>query len=375
MGATTTGYWGRALIAALVAAAGALLLPSASSAASRPNREFFGTQSWHPPTVFEAPRMAQGGIGTFRFALNWSSVQSSRGGPYRWERYDTIVNELCAAGIRAFPAIAGSPRWAAEKKTYPPIPEARADYARFVRAAVDHFGPNGKVCPSKPVRAWQVWNEPNFPTYSSGRTPSPAAYVAHLSVTHKAVKSRDPKAQVVLAGLANSNVFGSIRAATYLDRLYALGAAPFFDVAAIHPYAGTVSSMEYQIQAFRRVMKKYGDAGSPLWVSEFGWASSCSCKKGSPFNAGSYERQAKLAGSALKFFIRTRFKYRIRMVAWYVLRDRRMYSRDKTRRWSLNAGLFTLKGKPKPAWRTVASIMGGVGGYKPIPGPPPKDPA
>ena len=68
---------------------------------------------------------------------------------------------------------------------------------------------------------------------------------------------------------------------TYLDRMYAFGAAPFFDVAAANGYGLWTGPDDRQLGAgytnlsrlllVRDVMARHGDAGKPLWVSEFGW--------------------------------------------------------------------------------------------------------
>ena len=60
-------------------------------------------------------------------------------------------------------------------------------------------------------------------------------YAQLLQISHDAIKARDPKAQIVLAGMPG---FGDSKAWNFLNNLYAVpGIKNYFDVAALHPYA------------------------------------------------------------------------------------------------------------------------------------------
>jgi len=69
-----------------------------------------------------------------------------------------------------------------------------------------------------------------------------------------AIHKADKHAQVMLGGLTN-------RAARsgYIGRLYAAGAAPSFDVLALHPYGATVSTVLAEIREVRTLMVNNGD--------------------------------------------------------------------------------------------------------------------
>jgi len=54
----------------------------------------------------------------------------------------------------------------------------RAAWAKFLKAVVKHYGPNGSFwkqnpgVPKHPIRNYQIWNEENFVFFTSPRSPS-----------------------------------------------------------------------------------------------------------------------------------------------------------------------------------------------------------
>ena len=96
------------------------------------------------------------------------------------------------------------------------------------------YGPQGSLwaerpdLPRVPVRAWQVWNEPNLTRYWSEQ-PFARSYVRLLRAADAALRAADPGATVVLAGLPNESW-------TALRRIYEAGGRGHFDAVALHPY-------------------------------------------------------------------------------------------------------------------------------------------
>ena len=83
------------------------------------------------------------------------------------------------------------------------------------------------------MQAWQIWNEPNVVRWFAP-APSPQEYAELLGISHDAIKSQDPNAKIVLAGLFSEGV---VKPESFLDNLYEIsGARADFDVAALHPY-------------------------------------------------------------------------------------------------------------------------------------------
>ena len=161
------------------------------------------------------------------------------------------------------------------------------------------------------IDAYEIGNEPNL-IEEWGSNPDPAAYVDLLQIAYREIKSADPNALIVSAGLAPIAFRGDARYVNDLDYLrlmYEHGAADFFDVLALHPFgfgyppetspggkacvAGTSRPLDLDRrmgrrvpegycrpvsgQCFRRaelaraIMVAHGDGDKPVWATEFGW--------------------------------------------------------------------------------------------------------
>ena len=148
----------------------------------------------------------------------------------------------------------------------PPLdsPEAERAWQDFLEALVKRYGPNGSYWTHEyqqqypdaipmPIEAWQVWNEPNLSKYFAPK-PSAPEYAHLVDISGKAIKSQDPKALIVLAGMPGN---GDVNAWTFLDELYGQpGFAGNFDVAALHPYGRNIGEVATQIQKVRAAMDR-----------------------------------------------------------------------------------------------------------------------
>jgi polysaccharide biosynthesis protein PslG len=95
---------------------------------------------------------------------------------------------------------------------------------RIFTAFVERYGPRGSLwrerpnAPRRPVRAWQVFNEPNIQLFWSVQ-PFERDYVTALRAAESGIHDVDPGATVVLAGLTNDS-WRALRA------IYAAGPPP-----------------------------------------------------------------------------------------------------------------------------------------------------
>ncbi|HEX3316739.1 MAG TPA: hypothetical protein VHR88_01895, partial [Solirubrobacteraceae bacterium] len=197
--------------------------------------------------------------------------------------------------------------------------------------------------PKVPIRDWQVWNEPNLPVYwVTG--PSPSEYTALLKATADGLRSVDPGADIVTAGLPYSKLRGTLSPERFLSGMYAAGAQGSFNTLAVHPYSDTVGRMVVALKRMRRVLVRGGDSGVPIWVTEVGWAS------GGPKSVFTVSKgkQASLIASMVRTMARDRQSIGMRGVVVHTLRDQRPGPNDHDY-WGFHAGLFDLKGKAKPA--------------------------
>jgi len=154
-------------------------------------------------------------------------------------------------------------------------PAQPARYGAFLSAIVHRYGPRGSFWSRRrhplPIRAWQIWNEPNLGFYWP--QPSVAAYATLLRTAHDAVKRADPHGRVVLGALTNFSW-------SYLAELYRLGARSWFDVVAVNQFAATPARIVSILGLVRQTLIRFGDRTKPLLATELSWTSarsSCEC--------------------------------------------------------------------------------------------------
>jgi len=302
--------------------------------------------------------MGRSRVDVFRFNLEWSSVEPTPG-RRAWRRYDDVVGGAARNAVRLVPVLYGSPSFAALRATNPPTtPVARAAFARFVTDAVRRYGPHGSFwaehpeLPYFPITTWQVWNEPNFGAYWFGH-PDPRQYAALVRLVRAAARGADPRARIALGGLPESR--GGMSIARFLGGLYAVpGASRLFDVVAVNPYARDERGVVGAVKRVRTIMDSHRDRRTPIWVTEIGWATN---GPSSPFRT-SPRGQARLLARSYRAGLRLHARYRVEMMVWFSWRDRALYPGEHDW-WAPHTGLFTLAGRPKPAWRAFVDLTGG----------------
>lgn len=225
--------------------------------------------------------MRASGVESARTVFSWERAQPASGGPIDFSATDLDVEQAARHGIDLLPVILETPEWA---RAFPGIassPPARSsDYAAYMRALVGRYGSSGSFwtarpdVPRRPVRAWQIWNEPSLrrswyrPPSETGFASVAPRYGALLRAARGAVKSSDPGAKVVLAGLTNASW-------TDLQTLYRRGGIRgAFDVVAIHPFTSKPSGILTVARRVRAVLRRNGRAGATLWVTEMSWPAS-----------------------------------------------------------------------------------------------------
>jgi Glycosyl hydrolases family 39 len=296
--------WG--LLAALVSI---LLLVSAGAASARPHRSsqpaavppgFVGMDVDGPLYPLTDPgldlasqldTMVSTGVESLRVTFDWAKAQPYRhwsevpvadkgeftdvaGIPTRFSALDEIVGLAAERRLTLMPTVLDAPGWDAvsDRRSLIERPRSVAPYASFVKALVRRYGPKGTFwvnsgIPKVPVRIWQIWNEPNIRVFWSAQ-PYAKSYVALLKAAHAAIKSADPGAKVVLAGLPNFSWVA-------LNRIYKVrGARSLFDIVAVHPYTKRPAGVITILTKVRAVMAAAGDGRKPMLADEISWPSS-----------------------------------------------------------------------------------------------------
>lgn len=325
-----------------------------SGRSARANDPFYGVISAEPlPNEDLLERIGNGGVGTLRINVSWGAVQSAPGKPYDWGHYDLAIAGAALRGIRVLATIYGSPDWVEPTAEDPPLGSAQADFDRFVRAAVERYGSGGSFwkqhpdLPEMPIQDWQLWNEPNSRLFWKP-APNPGDYLDLLRGFDSTVHTADSGARVLLGGLFPTPR-GDVTMVSYLSELYRLGAARYFDAAAVHPYAANPQRAIASAGQLRALMDRSGDPDKPIWITEVGWASAGR----RPGLIVGPTRQAEYVRQTFELAAAARDRLHLAGVVWYSLSD------TPGPLWVGHCGLFTVDGTPKPAWDAFAEVAGG----------------
>jgi hypothetical protein len=279
------------LAAAALALAISVGLTSAVSAAPRKvPRGFYGVM--YDGVLAGAPLetqrkqfdlMARSGVESVRTVISWNGVQHFKGSEFNFKGTDPTVQLAAERGMSVLPVLLYTPPWARviENRQYSP-PRIRP-FQAFLRAAIKRYGTNGSfwaenpTIPKRPVRDWQIWNEPNL-TFPNGRgvfwdarrgtrSAYPRGYAALLRASHRTIESTDRAARTVMGGLVGPSWIE-------LRRLYRYRVKGHFDAMAVHVYPQTVERVFAALRRVRNEMRAKGQGRVPLYLTETAFPSS-----------------------------------------------------------------------------------------------------
>lgn len=374
---------GRLLTASLCGALLLTLLPAASGTAAESastvkpevgvNVHLLWSDQTHEERTEIIEKMAAANMGWIRIDVAWASLQPDGPDAYTsWvfdyvKRYAALAHER---GMKVLATFWNTPSWANADAGRHVSPDDLSDLERAVRYTATELRGS--------VDAWEFWNEPNLDSFYSG---TPGQYVDMLKVAYPAFKAGDPEASVVLGGTSYTD-------ASWLEKVYAAGAKPFFDILAIHPYMApadlppeTENGEMWTIAAVggvRKLMTARGDVGKPIWFTEFGWSShpneSASCKEvydsnrdvdpddGVPCSSNATmgvtkTQQADYFVRAIEYVASKNLLegWGVTNMFWYNERNK-----DTGLRHEDNFGLLNRDLSPKPVYKKIAGYLGGV---------------
>ena len=337
----------------------------AAPASAGPRHQFFGVALAGTPDTTDVRQMAHDGVATARLLVEWPAVQPDEGSPPNWSAIDQTVGGLASQGIKPIPFVWGSPAWVAGRRAKPPLDSAhdRGAWSSFITQLVQRYGPGGEYWTDPmlydlqfpghaavPIRSWQVWNEPNGKVFFAPR-PSARRYAKLLRISDAAIRAVDPGAKILLSGLVG---YGKVRAWTFLNRLYRIdGFKRLFDATALHPYAHTTAQLADEVHLFRKVMKRHGDARTPLWITELGWGSAPP-NSGGQLNVGIQGQKRRLKG-AFRLLLSHRRSWHVPRLYWFEWRDPARGTPGLCP-WCPTAGLRKHNRDPKPSLRAFRRL-------------------
>jgi hypothetical protein len=365
--------------------------PASAATTPRAPKGFFGIAPQTGLTEKDVEYMKAGGIESVRWPLAWATVQayksSSKHGGYDWEGFDLVVEQVASQGLQVLPFFYGTPKFLTPKETTMPINTGiqRREWAAFVKAAVERYGPGGafwtehspatikahekevkagyapetrKLIPIAkpvPIKTWQVWNEANF--FYFAYPVSPHNYARLLKLTAPVIRKAEPGAKVVLTGLFGRPTAGAKRgmpAAQFLEGLYKVpGIKSDFDGVALHPYAVDSEELEEIVEELHAVTLANHDR-VPLYITEMGWGSQ------NDFHIDAFEHgvngQVEELKSAYAYLLENRNKLDLKQVYWFSWKDL-----PESCAFCDSVGFFKSgpKFRAKPSWRAFTEITRG----------------
>ena len=268
--------------------------PTAVSTTSiRLNSPEYGMQAflwWRPEVATrDLQKIKEAGFSWVKVNFGWRDIEGAGKGIYDWSHTDRIVEAATAEGLDLLVRIDHQPAWSSGGSETNGPPSNLQDLADFLTAIADRY--QGRV------RAWEVWNEPNLAREWGGQVPDPGAYVNMLKVAYGAIKTADPSAIVISAGLSPTETWNNDARPDdwYLESMYIAmnsNSTGYFDVLGVHA-PGYKSAPETDpavvaadsnlggqrafcfrhVEDLRAIMVQYGDANKQVAVLEFGWTS------------------------------------------------------------------------------------------------------
>lgn len=205
----------------------------------------------------------------------WAYIEP-RHAEFDWAHPDFVIREANSQGLEMIARLDFVPDWARPKGSTPRrLPrEHYADFAGFAGRFAERY--------KNAVRYFVIWNEPNTSFELGYEKVDAAAYVELLALTSKAIRAAHPAATILPAGLAptvdNSDLAQSDLA--YLQSLYDLGAARYFDALCAHSYgwkfppespASPTRINFARVELLRQIMEKNGDGAKRIIMTETGW--------------------------------------------------------------------------------------------------------
>ncbi|MGD2206425.1 MAG: cellulase family glycosylhydrolase, partial [Anaerolineae bacterium] len=233
---------------------------------------------------------------------------------FDWSRADRVVNQAQKYGLRIIARVDSQPQWAGGGYPKNGPPSNLQHFADFVKKMAKRY--KGRI------HAYQIWNEPNLAREWGGKAPNPAAYTRMLQKAYQAIKSVDPDAWVITAGLAPTTRWDQVAMpdTEFVKGMYNAGARGYFDALGAHG-AGYKAPPEKDpgqvandpnfynngdpncpgprcriycfrhVEDLRKIMVNRGDGGKQIVVLEFGWTSDP--RAGSPYHWHAVSEQQK----------------------------------------------------------------------------------
>lgn len=206
-------------------------------------------------------QLHQLGIQWARFDLNWDSIQSSAT-EWNWEEFDRKLAAMKANGIKVDGLLLydnNNIEQVKGKGNHYIHPDDLPYFLEYVNRTVRRY--------INLVDAWEIWNEPNIPTFWGG---SEADFLELMHQTTELLHSIEVELNIdliIIAPSISAGVYGYIP--PIQENYFKLGLMNYVDVVNFHVYQYNPESLQRSIMEFQSVGEKYNFSGR-YWISEIG---------------------------------------------------------------------------------------------------------
>ena len=248
------------------------------------------SQWWHVDDVLprDMELVQEMGFGWVKQAVAWRDVEGYAKGEYDWYRPDRIVEQANDANLNLLVRLDHQPLWSVEALVDKPITQNQPpinyqDFGDFCFTLAERY--KGRI------QAYQVWNEPNLSREWGEQSPNPAEYTELLRLCYTGIKTADPDAIVVSAGLAPTGTQPPLAMpdSDFLQGMYDAGAADYFDALGLNApgykappelapeeglnqeWGGHRWNVFRHVEDMREIMVTNGDADKQVVILETGW--------------------------------------------------------------------------------------------------------
>ena len=207
----------------------------------------------------------------------WNHIEKEKGN-FSWEEVDKYVvyaqehNQTILATI--WPHTNWDQKSCKRKKTRSPFgkkftkylskPCSMDDYKNFLIKLVDRYdgdGSNDMPGLTKPIKYWDIMNEPEFDMFFKGTKDD---FVEIFNFSSKVIKEKQPEATIVMAGAAGMFPKNKKYWKSVLPKI-----KDHFDIANIHHISGPEGQCDKQlwVDEFAALLKSV-DVDKPIWLTE-----------------------------------------------------------------------------------------------------------
>ena len=195
--------------------------------------------------------------------LDWSDANPSAG-TYNFTYLDSFIAVNQARGADIIYTFGRTPLWASSQPNTPgpygpgecAPPTNMSLWDNYVSAIATHAA--GKI------KYWELWNEPQDPSFYCGDIPTMVTMAQHAS---QIIKGIDPTALILSPGVTGGP------GPTWLSTFLSDGGAASVDVIGFHGYwSATAEDVASVISSYQSTMAANGVAERPLWDTESSWA-------------------------------------------------------------------------------------------------------